>query len=88
MLIRRYVCILGGASLLAMSCAGLGLSAESTCEEFMAASREAQADIVEQLYRERHPERPANSMALGNALRNIEYTCQQSPSRQIGDIDF
>jgi hypothetical protein len=54
----------------------------------MAASREAQADIVERLYRERHPERPANSMALGNALRNIEYMCQQSPSRQIGDIDF
>jgi hypothetical protein len=65
------------------------LSASSSCNAFNKASAQAQQNIVVALYHKAHPEEPKLGPGAANAVLNVSYECQSSPTTKLGSLgDF
>jgi hypothetical protein len=65
------------------------LSGSSSCADYIKASAQDEARLVEDLYHSSHPSEPAAGPASANAVFNVAYECQQQPDRHVGDLaDF
>ncbi len=63
-------------------CGGSGLSASSSCKDFMAASVSEQHEVVDQL--SSHYDKPAYATPLGEP--EVPYYCSSSPSVTLGQF--
>jgi hypothetical protein len=69
-------------SLLGVGCAGSGLSASSSCKDFMAASASERHEVIDQL--SSHYDKPAYATPLGEP--EVPYYCTASPSVTLGQF--
>jgi hypothetical protein len=69
-------------SLLGAGCAGSGLSASSTCKDFMAASASEQHEVIDQLSSDY--KKAAYATPLGEP--EVPYYCSASPSVTLGQF--
>jgi hypothetical protein len=60
-----------------------GLSASSTCAQFMAAEEAERIQITAQLYESTHVH---SSLGATNALIETEYTCHDEPTTKLGSV--
>jgi hypothetical protein len=66
-----------------------GLTANSTCKEYMAADGNAQVALVGNLYHKAHPQEAASGPGAMNAVMNVGYECGQRPDVAVGELgDF
>ena len=80
--------ILAGATMAGCSTSG-GLSASSTCGDYLKASAADEQTIVDNLYHKAHPSEPAAGMGAANAVMNVGYECQSRPTTKLGSLgDF
>ena len=63
-----------------------GISGSSTCADYIKASAQDEQELVMTLYHQAHPSEPASSMGAVNAVMNVNYECQQAPSKRVGDL--
>jgi hypothetical protein len=77
---------LAALSLLGSGCAGSvlgsGLSASSSCKDFMAASASEQHEVIDQL--SSHYDKPAYATPLGEP--EVPFYCSSSPSVTLGQF--
>jgi hypothetical protein len=75
------VAVAGAICCLSLSaCAGSGLSASSTCQDFMKASAIEQHEVSDQLAS--HYDKPAYATPLGEP--EVPYYCSSNPSATLG----
>jgi hypothetical protein len=60
-----------------------GLSASSTCSQFMQAEIAERAQVTAQLYEAHHG---ASAMGSANALLDTEAICRDEPTTQLGSV--
>jgi hypothetical protein len=69
-------------SLLAFGCGGSGLSASSSCKDFMTASASEQHEVVDELAS--HYDKPAYATPVGEP--EVPYYCTARPSVTLGQF--
>jgi hypothetical protein len=89
----RSVARLGLLGLLVLGLAACNvpgsLSASSSCADFNKASADDEQRIVVELYHKAHPSEPKSGPGAANAVMNVSYECNASPTRKLGDLgDF
>lgn len=86
MIRKSVVAVMAGITLIGCSLES-GLSADSTCAEFNAASVDEQRAAIQQLVVDAEDGR-SNPLREANAVMQITYTCQASGSEEtlLGDI--
>ena len=80
--IGAFAAPLAALSLLGTGCAGSGLSASSTCKEFMAASASEQHEVIDQLAS--HYDKAVYATPLGEP--EVPFYCSSSPSVTLGQF--
>jgi hypothetical protein len=89
---RALICAAPIAGLLTLTGCNLahqGLSASSTCADYLKASASDQVNVVTKLYHDAHPQEPAAGPGAANAVFNVSYECQQQPAVSVGSLgDF
>jgi hypothetical protein len=73
---------LGITGLLISGCSGSGLSASSTCSQFMNASEQAQESVISQLAAKY--EKPDYATPLGEP--DVPYFCASNPNTTLGQF--
>jgi hypothetical protein len=69
-------------SILGVGCGGSGLSASSSCKDFMAASASEQHEVIDQL--SSHYDKPDYATPIGEP--EVPYYCTASPSVTLGQF--
>lgn len=79
----RCLCLplLVGVGFLALGCGGSGLTASSSCADFMGASLEDQMEAISKLSSEF--ETPETATPLG--APNVSYVCAQEPEETLAE---
>lgn len=79
----RRLCLplLLGVSVLALGCGGSGLTASSSCSDFMNASPEDQSEAISKLSSEF--DTPETATPLG--APNVSYVCSQEPEETLSE---
>jgi hypothetical protein len=76
-----YIPLVLGVSIVAVGCGGSGLTASSTCADFMSASPEEQSAAISKLSSEF--DTPETATPLG--APNVPYVCAQEPAETLGE---
>lgn len=80
--VARLALPVGASVLVFAGCGGSGLSASSSCKDFMAASQEEQAQAISKLSSQFST--PEVATPLGSP--SIAYTCSSNPNLSLEDL--